>query len=59
MSNSSAKVFESIEISNNDKRSYRHLVLENEIEVVLVHDKDTEKSAACCGMWPSFLVMYW
>jgi insulysin len=36
-----------IEISLNDKRSYRHLTLGNRLEVVLVHDDETEKSSAC------------
>ena len=33
--------------SHNDKREYRYLTLPNRLSVVLVHDKDTEKSSAC------------
>jgi len=36
-----------IQVSVNDKRSYRHLVLPNKLEVTLIHDPDTEKSSAC------------
>ena len=39
-----------IEKSQNDKRSYRHLKLANKLEVTLIHDENTEKSAACMGM---------
>ena len=36
-----------IQISPNDKRSYRHLTLSNGLAVVLVQDDETEKSSAC------------
>ena len=36
-----------IQISPNDKRSYRYLTLKNGLAVVLVHDIETEKSSAC------------
>lgn len=36
-----------VEISPNDKRTYRHLTLGNRLEVLLVHDIETEKSSAC------------
>ena len=36
-----------VEISPNDKRSYRHLTLGNRLDVLLVHDVETEKSSAC------------
>lgn len=36
-----------IEISHNDSREYRYLKLSNRLEVCLVHDITTEKSAAC------------
>lgn len=36
-----------VEISPNDKRSYRHLTLGNRLDVLLVHDDETEKSSAC------------
>jgi insulysin len=36
-----------VEISPNDKRTYRHLTLGNRLDVLLVHDIETEKSSAC------------
>ena len=36
-----------VEISPNDKRSYRYLILPNRLSVILVHDEETEKSSAC------------
>lgn len=39
-----------IQISHNDSRQYKHLTLENGIELVLVHDPTTEKSSACCDV---------
>ena len=36
-----------IQISANDKRSYRHIILPNKLQATLIHDPDTEKSAAC------------
>jgi insulysin len=44
------KVFEELEKSVNDKRSYRHLTLSNALEVMLVHDPEAQKSAACCDV---------
>ena len=39
-----------IETSPNDDRHYRYLKLSNEMEVLVVHDPKTEKSAACCDV---------
>lgn len=39
-----------VEISPNDKRSYRHLTLGNRLDVTLVHDAETEKSSACVNV---------
>ena len=36
-----------IEASLNDDRSYRMIRLPNEMEILLVHDANTDKSAAC------------
>ena len=46
----SAKIFENIQLSENDKCSYRHVTLANNLQAMLVHDPDTEKSAACCDV---------
>ena len=43
------KISGGIQISENDKRDYRHVVLGNNIEVTLIHDPETEKSSACVG----------
>jgi hypothetical protein len=45
-----SKVFEGIEQSPNDKRKYRHVTLPNKLEVCLVHDPLTVKSAAGCSV---------
>lgn len=39
-----------VEISPSDTREYKHIVLENCIEILLVHDPTTEKSSACCDV---------
>lgn len=39
-----------VETSPNDDREYRYLKLPNLLEVLLVHDLKTEKSAACCDV---------
>jgi secreted Zn-dependent insulinase-like peptidase len=36
--------------SENDKREYRFLTLGNMMQVILVSDPETEKSAACCDV---------
>jgi insulysin len=37
----------SIQIAANDKRLYRFITLPNKLQATLIHDPDTEKSAAC------------
>lgn len=44
-----------IQISANDKRSYRFITLPNKLQATLVHDPDTEKSAACVDVRGTFL----
>ena len=39
-----------VEKSPNDDREYRYLKLPNSLEVLLIHDSKTEKSAACCDV---------
>jgi len=40
-----------IQLSHNDKdREYRHVVLANQMEVLLISDPTTEKAAACCDV---------
>ena len=36
-----------MEKSKNDERNYRHLTLENELQVLLVSDSETDKASAC------------
>jgi insulysin len=36
--------------SQNDKRTYRNIVLPNRLQCLLVSDPDTEKSSACCDV---------
>lgn len=45
-----SKVFRDIQVSFNDKRSYRHITLPNDLQAILINDPDTEKSAACCDV---------
>ena len=35
-----------IDVSSNDSSIYRHIILDNKLEVVIIHDKDTDMSAA-------------
>jgi len=42
--------FEDIQLSFNDKRTYRYITLPNELSAILINDPDTEKSAACCDV---------
>ena len=44
------EVFNVIEKSFNDKRSYRVIKLSNELQATLVSDPDTEKSSAACDV---------
>jgi insulysin len=46
----SNKIFEDLQISPNDQRSYRHLILSNQLNVLLIHDSLTEKCSACCDV---------
>eukprot|EP01041_Mallomonas_annulata_P009052 gene9052-18749_t len=44
------QIFDGIDISFNDKRSYRHVLLDNNLQVLLIHDPETEKSSAACDV---------
>ena len=39
-----------IDVSPNDDRQYKYVKLSNNMEVLLVHDPSSEKSAACCDV---------
>lgn len=41
---------ESLNISLNDQRKYRHITLSNKIDCLLISDSETDKSAACCDV---------
>jgi insulysin len=44
------EIFEDLQISSNDQRLYRYLTLPNQLKVLLISDKDTEKCSACCDV---------
>jgi insulysin len=43
-------IFEDLQISPNDERLYRHLILSNQLQVLLISDPTTEKCSACCDV---------
>ena len=36
--------------SSNDKRSYKKITLDNQLECLMISDPETEKSSACCDV---------
>ena len=44
------RVSDSLVKSASDKRNYRALVLENDMQVMLISDKDTDKAAAALSV---------
>lgn len=43
-------IFDGVQTSINDKRIYRHITLANKLEVLLIHDIETEKCSAACDV---------
>ena len=50
MSSRTTEIFEDLQISSNDHRSYRYLTLSNQLKVLLISDPETEKCSACCDV---------
>ena len=49
-----------MEISSNDERRYRLISLSNQLDILLVHDSETEKSSAAVdvkGLYKSNIIV--
>lgn len=45
-----SQIFNNVEVSHNDKRQYRYIVLPNKLRALLICDPDTEKSSCACDV---------